>query len=102
MAGRKLLITDEDLSLKEIATFISSVQKVSLADNLKDKVQIARTVVEEILQSDKAIYGVNTGFGKFSDIRISNEKVEELQIVVARLFGLPDTNNKPVNKNAQQ
>jgi len=48
-------------------------------DEVKKKVKHARRVVEDILKSDQSVYGVNTGFGKFSEIRISREKVEELQ-----------------------
>jgi histidine ammonia-lyase len=79
MAGKTLVITNNDLTFEDIKTFISSYQKLSLTDEVKKKIQNSRSIVEEILQSDRAIYGVNTGFGKFSEIRISNEKVEELQ-----------------------
>ena len=79
MAGNTFTITQKDLTFKDINTFLSSNQKISLADEVKEKIQISRSVVEEILKSDRPIYGVNTGFGKFSEIRIGNEKVEELQ-----------------------
>lgn len=79
MAGKTLVISNKVLTFEEIKIFISSHQKISLADDVKEKIQNSRSIVEEILQSDRAIYGVNTGFGKFSEIRISNEKVEELQ-----------------------
>jgi histidine ammonia-lyase len=79
MVGRTLLITKDNLTFEQIETFISSDQKIKLDDDVKNKIQQAREVVEEILKSDQSVYGVNTGFGKFSDIRIDKNKVEELQ-----------------------
>jgi histidine ammonia-lyase len=79
MAIKTLLISNDNLTLELIQTFISSDQKIKLKEDVKKKVQLSRNVVEEILDSDQTIYGVNTGFGKFSEVRISREKVEELQ-----------------------
>ncbi len=96
MAGKTLLITKNDLTFKEIETFISSDQKVTLADDVKEKIRISRAIVEDILQSDQAVYGVNTGFGKFSEIRISKEKVDELQkrLVYSHAAGI----GQPINQ----
>jgi histidine ammonia-lyase len=79
MAEKYLPITNENLTCEQIETFISSNQKIKLNDDVKKKIQHARQVIEEILKSDQSVYGVNTGFGKFSEVRINNEKVEELQ-----------------------
>jgi histidine ammonia-lyase len=79
MVGNALLITNDNLTFDQIETFLSSDQKLKLDAEVKDKIQRARKVVENILQSDQTVYGVNTGFGKFSEVRISKEKVEELQ-----------------------
>jgi histidine ammonia-lyase len=79
MAGKTLFISSNDLTYKDIETFYSSCQKVSLSDDVKKKIKYTRQVVEDILKSDQSVYGVNTGFGKFSEIRIDKEKVEELQ-----------------------
>ena len=37
MAGKTLLITNSDLTFEEIKTFISSYQKLSLTDDVKEK-----------------------------------------------------------------
>jgi len=97
MAVNTLLISNNDLTFEEIKVFISSIQKISLDDEVKRNIQNSRSIVEEILKSDRAIYGVNTGFGKFSEIRISNEKVEELQkrLVYSHAAGT----GQPINKD---
>jgi len=38
-----------------------------------------RKVIETAMKKGDVIYGVNTGFGKFSDVKISAENIEQLQ-----------------------
>ena len=91
------MITNKNLTFIEITAFISSTQKISLSDDVKEKIKTSRSIVEEILQSEKTIYGVNTGFGKFSEIRINNEQVEELQkrLVYSHAAGV----GEPIDQN---
>ena len=39
----------------------------------------SRSIVDKIVEDDKVIYGITTGFGKFSDVTISGEDCKELQ-----------------------
>jgi histidine ammonia-lyase len=41
-------------------------------------------LIEEILAAGQTVYGVNTGFGKLSDVRIPPEKLAELQFNLVR------------------
>ena len=43
-----------------------------------------RQLLEEILQENKVVYGVNTGFGKFATTVISKENLKELQVNLIR------------------
>ena len=79
MAVKTLIISNENLTFDQIRTYISTDQKIKLNGDIKKLVQLSRNVIEEILQSDQTVYGVNTGFGKFSEVKISRDKVEELQ-----------------------
>lgn len=59
-------------------------------------VDASRATIERTLQSDRAIYGVNTGFGKLAHTRIGNDKLRLLQrnLVLSHAAGvgepLPD------------
>jgi histidine ammonia-lyase len=44
----------------------------------------SRKVIERLVQSDTAVYGVNTGFGKMASVRISREQIGELQVNLVR------------------
>jgi histidine ammonia-lyase len=53
-------------------------------------VQRARATVEQILAANQPVYGVNTGFGKFSNIHISADQLDELQrrLIVSHAAGV--------------
>lgn len=44
----------------------------------------SRKVVDALAAGDRAVYGVNTGFGKLSDIRVGVEQLEALQTNLVR------------------
>ena len=52
---------------------------VGLADSAWPRVEGARRTVENALASGKAIYGVNTGFGKLAQTRIADGELKLLQ-----------------------
>lgn len=45
-----------------------------------EKVIKSHKAVERIVKEKKVVYGITTGFGKFSDVYIDSENVEELQL----------------------
>lgn len=54
-------------------------EKVAAAKNSLLTVIENRKAVEEIVQKGKVVYGITTGFGKFSDVLIQKEHVKDLQ-----------------------
>jgi len=53
--------------------------RVSIAAAAMGRLRESRARIESQLQRGKAIYGVNTGFGKLCNKRISGEQLEQLQ-----------------------
>lgn len=92
MAKKRLVINDKELEISDIEFFINNPIQVSLSKNVQNNVHSASRVVIDILRSDQAVYGVNTGFGKFSEVRIEKDKVEELQkrLVYSHAAGIGD------------
>ena len=74
-----LLLTQDDLTLAQLHHFITGDMLVTSDIDGKDRVQRARRVVERILDDTAPVYGVNTGLGKFADVRIPRDQVNELQ-----------------------
>jgi histidine ammonia-lyase len=75
----KLIIDGNSLSLESIEEFLSGNQKVKLSPTALAAVKRARALVEKWTEMDSVIYGVTTGFGEFANVRISHDKIKELQ-----------------------
>jgi len=92
MEKNKLLIDGSNLTLIKIGKFIDDNQKVSLTKSAEAKIKKTRKLIDEWVENDKIIYGVTTGFGEFSNIRISKNKLEELQenLIVSHSVGVGD------------
>ena len=53
--------------------------RVELAKSAREKMTQSRNFIEGKMKGGEAIYGVNTGFGAFSSVRISDSEIEQLQ-----------------------
>ncbi len=74
-----LELDGQRLTLAEVASVAHGVEEVRLARVLE-----ARRVVEKILDEGRIVYGVNTGFGKLSDVHIPPTELRELQLNLVR------------------
>ena len=74
-----MIVDGESLSIEDVVRVARGNEKVEISNEIKERVKKAREEIEKILQQEKPIYGVNTGFGELANVRISNEKIEELQ-----------------------
>jgi histidine ammonia-lyase len=63
---------------------------VSISDPAWERVRTARATLERKLAAGEVIYGVNTGFGKLCDKRMSAEQLEQLQenLLVSHAVGV--------------
>jgi histidine ammonia-lyase len=57
---------------------------VGLAPSAVARVDASRQLIEKILEKEVAVYGVNTGFGRLSDVRIPGNHLSELQVNLLR------------------
>ncbi len=73
-------LTGEDVTVEQLRLVACNpAVKVVLADSARGKMQQSRTYIENRIASGEVMYGVNTGFGAFSSVRISDSEIEELQ-----------------------
>lgn len=52
---------------------------IELAASARARVEASRAVVDRITSTDEVVYGINTGFGLFSNVTVGKEKLCELQ-----------------------
>jgi histidine ammonia-lyase len=78
--------------LEDVRDVAVTRQAVLLSPDAREAVIVARTVVDEIVASNKVAYAITTGVGKLSDVRILGDQIRELQINLVRshAFGAGD------------
>ncbi len=79
-----MILDGNSLSLPGIFEELKSPTKLSLASESTRLVRKSRDVVDNMLAGGKTVYGVNTGFGKLANQRISSENLRQLQINLLR------------------
>jgi histidine ammonia-lyase len=79
-----LQLNGQKLSLTRIAAVAAGKESVSLSSSARERVEESRAVVERIVAAGQTVYGVNTGFGRLSDVRIERNDLRELQLNLVR------------------
>jgi histidine ammonia-lyase len=77
-------INGEHLDFPQLYRVVFEGEKVELAAPARERMLASRAVIERLIASDQAVYGVNTGFGKMASVRISREQIGELQVNLVR------------------
>ena len=72
-------INGSNLTIEDVVAVARYGAKVKLDEKQKDKILESRKYVEDALFNKVPIYGINTGFGKFENVPISEEELELLQ-----------------------
>ena len=72
-------LSGEDLTINEVVEVARNKVKVELNTIAKKNIKKARKMVDDLVSEDKVVYGITTGFGKFSDKKISPTEVLKLQ-----------------------
>jgi histidine ammonia-lyase len=79
-----LELQGQALTLEQIVAVASGQEEVALAAGARSRVAAARAIVERIVSENQTVYGVNTGFGKLSDVRIEPGQLRALQLNLVR------------------
>src|SRR2546426_8453334 len=74
----------QKLSLELIAGVASGATHVSLSSQARQRVAESRRVVEKIIAEGRIVYGVNTGFGRLSDVHVPPTDLRQLQLNLVR------------------
>ena len=71
-----------------------------LTEDVKNKVIACRKKVEVMASSNRAIYGINTGFGPLCDVQITNEQTNKLQenLLITHAVGVGNPIDKKLSK----
>ncbi len=92
------LILDRPLTLADLDAIYDHPVQVEIPNAAWDRVHRGREQIEALIASGQTIYGVNTGFGKLCDQRISNDQLARLQqnLIVSHAVGVGPDSPPPV------
>jgi histidine ammonia-lyase len=74
----------QQFTLEQIELIARGDGQIALAVDARARIEAARRVVERIVEEGRVVYGVNTGFGKLSDVTVPREELRELQLNLVR------------------
>lgn len=74
------IINGENCTLDTFIRVSRGLEPVAISDESKERINQARKYIEEVIESEVPVYGINTGFGKLSDMTINRCDTSKLQI----------------------
>jgi len=74
----------QPLSLTELSAVALGGASVKVSKSARSRILASRKVIDDIVTRDAVVYGVNTGFGKLSDVRIPPAELRDLQLNLIR------------------
>jgi histidine ammonia-lyase len=72
-------IDGENLTLEQVEEVALGKALVKINPRAISRINKCRKYVEKIVNEQKTVYGINTGFGKLCQLRISKKDIEKLQ-----------------------
>src|SRR6195256_4822079 len=79
-----LELDGQRLTLEQIDAVARGDEHVALSIAARLRAEESRRVVERIVAEGRTVYGVNTGFGKLSDVHIDPARLRDLQLNLVR------------------
>ena len=77
---KNIKITGRDVNIDQVwEVAYGEGVRVELSAEAREKMAASRKYIEGKMHGGDAIYGVNTGFGAFSSVRISDDEIDQLQ-----------------------
>ena len=88
---RDVEIDGHSLTLEDAVTLTHTqlgqgtvIARAVLSDQSRSAMSASRAAIEDIIQSDDIVYGINTGFGAMSTVRIDGNDLQDLQTNLIR------------------
>lgn len=94
-------ISNETIGIQEIQNILETDKKLDLSDQAKSNIKKTRNYLDNKLDnSDLPFYGINTGFGSLCNVKISKERLSQLQenLVMSHACGTGEKVNKTIVK----
>jgi len=74
-----IILDGHSLTLKKMEQILYQGALIQASNESMERVKENRKIVEKIVREKRVVYGINTGFGKFSDVLIDAKDTAKLQ-----------------------
>ena len=78
------ILDESGLTLDRFIAIARDNVALKLSDEVLSRIRTSRKNLEVLLKEGKPLYGINTGFGKFADVVISDGEIAQLQLNLIR------------------
>ena len=93
-------ITGDSLTLRQIHTVCCHDAPVALSEDARRRVIRSRNTVDTLVENGEVVYGITTGFGKFSDVSITADECKTLQrnLIITHAVGAGEPFSRAVSR----
>ncbi|KAJ3295255.1 hypothetical protein HDU79_009576 [Rhizoclosmatium sp. JEL0117] len=84
-----IYLDGESLTPDDLVLLSKGTHNIDLTPEAWKNVQLARDMIDQIVEKDLPVYGINTGFGNFAHVSIAQKDLSELQrsLIVSHAAG---------------
>src|SRR5699024_482739 len=95
-----IYLTGDSLSFNEVNHVVFHHEQVKVDQEAIQRVDANRKTVETKINNKQTMYGINTGFGKFSDVIIEDDDLATLQLNLIRSHacGVGEPFSEPISR----
>ncbi|MGF7056544.1 histidine ammonia-lyase [Brassicibacter mesophilus] len=88
----KVILDGNNLTIEDVVNVARYNYQVELSEQAIENVNKSRKLVDRFVDEERVVYGITTGFGKFSDVVISKEEAQQLQrnLIISHSCGVGD------------
>ena len=89
---KTILLDGNSLTIPIIDELARQKVRIRLTPAAKRRIVSARRLIDSWVESDRTVYGVTTGFGEFSNVRIEQKDIRQLQenLILSHAAGAGD------------
>lgn len=83
-------IENGELTIEDLIKVARENELLTLSEKTRLRIKESRKVLEKAAEGSQAVYGVNTGFGKFSEVKIGKDELKKLQrnLIISHACGM--------------
>ncbi|HAN41382.1 MAG TPA: histidine ammonia-lyase, partial [Candidatus Cloacimonas sp.] len=81
---QRIIIDGNSLTLEDVERVALQGAEIEISEAALQKVAACRAYVDKVIAEKRVVYGLTTGFGKFSTVTIEAKNIAELQLNLIR------------------